>query len=637
MNIRMILLSTSASIVLGLAAACQCGTLTVTGTPSDTLLGTPPGPTVQPAFDFVVREGETVQPLCGVARPESTPWQQVWRSGLFDTSGVNALLRDGDWLWIATPQDVVRLNLETLECIRFTSVDGGDEMLTGVRALLPDSEGRVWAAGHSALYCFDGENWQQPVQLDREDFQGLAFDVEGSLWTYNPVYRGKDEMRRYVGPEPSPGEVWIGETTERLFHSDCNNWFAYDTFGYTSDSFDFRSPEECRLLAGWYDRLRTELDPPGATVSGYHYPLMAAESDERLWMLPSHRFLMDYPYTPLLSFDGQSWQVLSWPYSYHPHTPHILSADDAGGGVWVGTREGLVFSDGQSFRRYPLSPAGVIPMISRFLHLVVGADGRLWVATRDDGLLFYDEVSSTWQSTEGIAPSLISADDRGGLWAVLAEYKSHDRSLSYFDGEAWTHHPYSPDWPRHPRDMLADMEGGVWLSFAEHALGRFDGETWEEYSTGTQSERLARGPQGEVYAMGEDRVLKQFDGTTWQPVLPPPRYEHFTISHELVRDIVVGPQGDVWVLLDAAPSLFVYRGSGWEEVPVPTEGTISALLVDSQGNLWADHSFGLLRYDGQSWETIASEKGSYALAEDGAERIWVARSDGLYVYDPAGE
>ena len=584
---------------------------------------------MQPAFDFAVREGETVQPLCGVALPESTAWQQVWRraKSYKNDSGVNDLLRDGDWLWVATPQDVVRLNLDTLECTRFTSVDGSDEMLTGVQVLLAGPEGRVWAARYGELYLFDGKSWRF-VQLDREDFHGLAFDAEGNLWTDNSVYRGKDEVRRYSGHEPPSDEVWEGESVSLSAPLDCNKWFASDDF---RQCFDVQSTEDRRLLLGWYKRL-DELGTSGI-IGSSQLPLIAAESNDRLWMRASYVPDVGDRYSALLNFDGKIWQVLPWPYG----STDLLIADDARGGVWAGTDEGLVFSDGQSFRRYPLSPADVIPSITEARHLAVDADGRLWVGAWDDDLLLYDEASGTWQPTVGTRPSRISTDDRGGLWAVWKVYTSYGGSISYFDGEVWTHHRYPRDWSHYPRQILAD-EGGVWLSFTEHALWHFDGEAWEEYSTGTQSDRLTRGPQGEIYAMGEDRILRRFDGTAWQPVLPPPRDGRFRISHELVRDIVVGPEGDVWVALDAVPSLFVYRGSGWEKVFAPTEGEITALLIDSRGNLWAGHRHGLLRYDGQSWESMFSETDWVLdLAEDHEGRIWVARSDGLYVYDPARE
>ena len=63
-------------------------------------------------------------------------------------------------------------------------------------------------------------------------------------------------------------------------------------------------------------------------------------------------------------------------------------------------------------------------------------------------------------------------------------------------------------------------------------------------------------------------------------------------------------------------------------------------IFDSQGNLWVGHEYGLLRYDGQSWESIVSETGLVTvnnLVEDSEGRIWVPRSDGLYVYDSVEE
>jgi len=362
------------------------------------------------------------------------------------------------------------------------------------------------------------------------------------------------------------------------------------------------------------------------------YPLIAAESSERLWMLA--RYLPDggKPYDALLSFDGQSWQVLSWPYG----STDLIAADDARGGVWVGTAEGLVFSNGQSLQRYLLSPADAIPIGPRLSDLAADADGRLWAATPEHGLLQYDEASGSWQSTEITEWALISADDQGGLWAAS---RSRDGSVSYFDGETWIHHPFPAGWPCFPHQILADVGGGVWLS-SDCALRGFNGEVWDEYETGMPGERLARGPRGEVYAVGWNGALKRLFGKTWKTLLPSSNHGRFRGSSGLVEDIVVGPESDVWVAFDDVASLSVYRGSGWEKVSAPTEGKITALLDDSQGNLWVGHEFGLLCYDGQSWESITSETHRttvHGLAESRGGRIWVARSDGLYVYDSVGK
>jgi ligand-binding sensor domain-containing protein len=64
---------------------------------------------------------------------------------------------------------------------------------------------------------------------------------------------------------------------------------------------------------------------------------------------------------------------------------------------------------------------------------------------------------------------------------------------------------------------------------------------------------------------------------------------------------------------------------------------ITALLVDSQGDLWASHHQGLLHYDGETWESVEIRTpfaGITALAEDRRGRIWAGGQDGLSVYDP---
>ena len=50
--------------------------------------------------------------------------------------------------------------------------------------------------------------------------------------------------------------------------------------------FDFHSPQECRLLADWYERLASLEPPEGIAPWGWYHPI-AAESSDSLWMLGS--------------------------------------------------------------------------------------------------------------------------------------------------------------------------------------------------------------------------------------------------------------------------------------------------------------------------------------------------------------
>jgi ligand-binding sensor domain-containing protein len=102
--------------------------------------------------------------------------------------------------------------------------------------------------------------------------------------------------------------------------------------------------------------------------------------------------------------------------------------------------------------------------------------------------------------------------------------------------------------------------------------------------------------------------------------------------------MVVGPEGELWVARDIAPGLLVFRNGEWKQIGEVRE-LPTALLVDSQGDLWIGCSAGLLHYDGRAWKTIegaASFASITSLAEDRGGRIWVAGEDGLSVYDPGG-
>ena len=509
---------------------------------------------------------------------------------------------------------MVRLDLRTLDCTRFE--------LSGIHSLILDPDGQLWTVAGASLVRFDGQRWQVfPTKATNYGLYNLAFDTAGNLWADVGIIRGMGTFR-YPGHEPPEDSQWEGE---RVYNppdeNDCDQWF--------SRGEKFHSPEECRLLADWRERLAYLAPPEGIAPWGENPPI-AAETDDRLWILAPYLQDEYERRNALLSFDGRNWQVFPWP-SYGSASPYgsvRLVADEARGGVWVGTDEGLVFSDGQSIQKYLLMPGDTTPAGTTVHELVVDGSDRLW-ASADLGLFLYDEESDTWQPSEIGEWVLISADYQGGLWAASSHYVGH------FDGNTWSYYPFHRSWPCSPAvDILADVEGGLWLSSYHCTLLRFNGEVWDEYAIGSRGELLARGLGGAVYAaQGSD--IKRYDGTTWNrlPSIQVPRPTRVTA-------ITIGPEGEVWVTLSASPNLIVYRGDEWEEFPELAGKEITALLIGSQGDVWAGYSQGLLHYDGETWEHIEREppfSAINALAEDRQGRIWVGGQDGLSVYDPRGE
>jgi ligand-binding sensor domain-containing protein len=507
---------------------------------------------------------------------------------------------------------VVRLDLRTLDCTRFSHTIGDLVVpLSDVRNLLLDPDGRLWATvGGAGLARFDGQHWQ--IALADVNAYGLAFDAAGNLWVEVGVLRGT-ALFRYPGHEPPEDGLWEGE---RIWMpppngTECDQWFAR--------SEEFHSPEECRLLADWRGQ-RISLALSEDFVPWGENPLIA-KTDDHLWMLA--RYLPGEPghYDALLHFDGRTWRVSPWPYGYAR-----LVADEARGGVWAGTNEGLIFSDGRSIQKYLLLPDDVVPVGPGVYELVVDGSGRLWAST-DEGLLRYDEASDTWQPGGIDGRVYISADYRGGLWVASA----YEGVISHFDGDTWSEYPFPKGWLCSPvADILADVGGGLWLSSYHCKLRGFNGEVWDEYDTGSHGDQLARGPDGTVYAARWSGAIRRYDGTIWETLLPPHPSRRARLT-----DLAVGLEGEVWVAFDASPNLFVYRGGEWEDVPELGDEAFTALLVGAQGDVWVGYSGGLWHYDEEMWEHIEMEipfNSVEALAEDRQGHIWVGGTEGLAMW-----
>jgi len=581
------------------------------------------------------RRAPAPRPLCGVALPEDEgPWQQVWRS-IAGESGVSTLLREGDWLWAATPDDVVRIDLQTLDCTRFTRTEGEPEVpLRGVRALLTDPDGRLWAAGDEGLARFDGVGWR--AVLTGVHALSLAFDISGDLWA--EISRCPAVLPfRFPGHEPPEDGPWQGERVMSPpgVKQQCEAWIAASpSFGYTDLAFS--SPEECWLLSNWRSRIAS-VPPPEGIILGEN--VLIAGSEDTSWLLAGEVREEPRPRDVLVRFDGRNWRVFPLG-TLPPARPTALVADGARDTVWLATTEGLFSSDGETLQKFLLRPEDRTPVGWQVFDLAVDADGRLWASTAG-GLFRYDEPSDIWRSTEITTPVFLSADDRGGLWMV--PYFS-GFPFGYFDGRGWTFYEFPPRWPCDIAAILADAGGGLWLSSHKCALRGFNGKVWDEYDSGSRGDLLARGPGREVYAAAIDGSVRRWDGERWEVIRPPSR----PISQE-VTDLAVGPDATVWVAYDRSPFLRRYREGSWSAVPVPVEAAITALLVGSDGTLWAAfnreepsgttwvHQQGLMRYDGETWEWSESPVSLgrvTALAEDRHGRIWVGGYSGLSVYEP---
>ena len=599
--------------------------------------------------------------LCGLTAPDddASPWRQYWQYSDV-ASRVSALLKDGDWLWVGARQGLVRLDLQSLDCTLLERTQTLPNVsLAGVHSLALDPRGCLWASGDGgvARYCADtsgeGTGWQSLPGVYAT--QGLAFDAPGNLWTWH--FFGPEGLvrLRYDGHEPPAGGEWQAERVEHWATEppdDCNDWFSSSL---TYDARWFQSPQECRALRDWQRRLASLDLPPGVVVN---FSDPAASDGESGWLLArrAHPRATSAEQPVLLRWsDGTNWQIVPWPLvpgggdsvpgggDSAPPGPDntLMIADQARSGVWIGTSDGLIFSNGQTVQKLPLTGDNLIPTGPTVSDVVLDGAARLWAATRA-GLLTYDAESDTWQPTAISHDALITPDDQGGLWAVSRSFRGYISHLSpptgdptaseAWGGGRWRH--YAGALPCVLTDIAADVGGGLWLTGRKCSLWGFNGQQVIPYPDDFYAHNtlLARGPDGELFAAAPDasRFVQRYDGATWEFLPRTTGLGNWRGTISLAADA----HGGLWVGYSQAPYLRYLGRRRQDEFSDAVAEPVHALLVDSQGDLWVGLEGALLRYDGQDWERVPAADTMTALAEDQQGRIWAAGLGGFYAYEP---
>ena len=293
------------------------------------------------------------------------------------------------------------------------------------------------------------------------------------------------------------------------------------------------------------------------------------------------------------------------------------------GTMWTGTQQGLNYlppANGKvGERRWrPYSISGVESVRG----LTAAADGALWIAADDQGLLRLDPrrgVTSRYGEAQGLRSGAlhVMTDRAGRLWVSTREGLYRSRSSvagrSSIQFEVMT----PPDGPAGFESFIMsveDPEGRVWAA----------GETGLAIWT----------PPAELDGAGAWRRLTTMDG----------------LRADGVAQLAVAPNGDVWIgYRDAFGISRLGMGGGQTEMQHFNAGTGMAsdksifLGFDARGQLWAGSDHGVDVLEGQRWEHYGRADGliwddcntnAFYVGESG---IWVGTSRGISRFVPRKE
>lgn len=291
----------------------------------------------------------------------------------------------------------------------------------------------------------------------------------------------------------------------------------------------------------------------------------------------------------------------------HSQVWTVEVADD--GTVWAGTRQGLSWFDGDTWRTDRRSGA---PRYGWIVSLAFGEDGDVWAATEGPrGLMRFNGAEwATYTTADGLARDFVGsvavAGD-GTVWASTPE------TVERLAGDRWTR--VLPERRPahegvHPQEVVPVEEAVNWVSTTD------DGTVWASTSRG----------------------LARWDGTNagWARITPADG-----LASQSVGAVAVGDGGALWA---ATPRGLARRVDGEWTTFTAEDGlaadAVTAVATADDGTVWAGTHHGLSRWDGAEWTTFTAEDGlagdsvtAVAATDDGT--VWAGTHDGLSRWDGA--
>ena len=627
--------------------------------PSKTRTALPSTLTPEPTFMFIDRwtpmPATTPTPFVEVQPLESpaisgtiasSAWT-FWPAQFQDWFAVTA---NDETVWAGTPDGAYRIEPQTGAFTTYPEVGP-------IKMLLPVENGRLFAAGSSGLFFFDGLHWRRVGSFDLVDTLGI--DQVGDLWIVDLNGRFGPTGFHFTGHIPPDDAVWTFDYNDP-YHmpqrlsmqlSNCQTWAAIVSQPVWSVSklYSHRTPQECEALQTAY----TLMPHLNAVLA-----LVAIDRDGSTWSVAERTVYHRVGNTTT----GQTL----------PTDQVMTIVSDPVHGVWLGTERGVWYSNGETLRAIPLDRDSRATLRPRPRNIAIDSQGNAWIITAQ-GVQRLSANDTKWQTVTdfGLAPGInswplgvIAAAHEGGIWAT------HGGDLWRFGGS--TSMPLTGTVPLEPYCRLihltVDWAGNVWapLGVCGAAVFRPEIKQWVHYASPYYHNHLDRsggvgdifiGGDGAVYAGGKYSSLYRFVGfgaargpieQSWQLVRMVQQDELLALGGDAGhRQWSVNCQtGEVWREQtettsepNNSPTTFVTAfGKVFAE---STSDRYCAMAYrwyfDSRSWLWVYDGVNLFRFDGQAWQPANQPKvGTVQDMTSGPDgRVWIVGERGVAIYDPA--
>lgn len=345
---------------------------------------------------------------------------------------------------------------------------------------------------------------------------------------------------------------------------------------------------------------------------------------------------------------------------------------DQQGFIWLGGKNGLRRFDGYQFREFRHDLTDPATLASNDVSdLSVDSEGRMWIGLLSGGglnrfdfdtemFIHYPLHPEDRQEYPHLSVYNLAEDAQGNLWLAthetgLLKLDHATGRFSRYDGDALGLRENSV------RDLAFDRHGGIWVASMSDGLHRFDPETGETLHFRADPDRPERGPAGnQLFRLVIDRFDNVWVGTKFNGLSrfdpQSQTFIHFrhdpgnprSIGSGMIWDIHEESSGVLWV---ATRGGALNRFDKWthefqrfypEEYHVNgLSGPVISLFSDNTGDLWLGTynsevnrkirrlpQFTVLQHNPTNVDSLLSNTINI-LFEDSRHQVWIGSERGL--------